>query len=451
MLGWSEADVVAFFESGGQTRPRLAALFIHTVADLHVEHKANAAWLERLPDGSGSSMVPGSVLLCCGDLATSPDTLRSSFRRMRRAYEYVFFTPGNHDVWVTCKSAPDSLAKYRNILQMCSDEGVHTRPVRLRPPSGVMPSVWIVPLASWHHASWDREPPLQPPPGMALAIEPRARHASSDGACCVWPAPLEHGSAALAAAIDGLNDEPPPSPPVAAPPTPTQRPPLSSPCAFAEALAAITVERTSAAAANTPQPVVLSLSHMLPRQELLPVKRHLFMPTLHEIVGSDYLASRVATLRPDMHCFGHTHFAWVSHFAWELNPPGFLLALLLAPCLPRLSVLSWLAQRCSDSNPTLEPACGIRTRRWTMTFDTSLGRSPLRRNRRGACRTRSTRRRARRGCRCLSGATARASAPTRPNATSPTSTSKRGATLVGTTQWPPTPLPFSALAGPWMR
>ena len=34
------------------------------------------------------------------------------------------------------------------------------------------------------------------------------------------------------------------------------------------------------------------------------------VPTLHEIVGSTFLRTRVETLRPDAHCFGHTHFAW---------------------------------------------------------------------------------------------------------------------------------------------
>jgi hypothetical protein len=108
----------------------------------------------------------------------------------------------------------------------------------------------------------------------------------------------------------------------------------------------------------------------LPRQELLPEKRHLFMPTLHEvcaprpcetasaraalfvrlwrrcefcahhmrrpspraaasqIVGSDLLRQRVERLRPGAHCFGHTHFAWdqtlddgTRYLSWPLGTP----------------------------------------------------------------------------------------------------------------------------------
>ena len=55
---------------------------------------------------------------------------------------------------------------------------------------------------------------------------------------------------------------------------------------------------------------VISFSHFLPRIELMPEKRFLYLPTLSKAVGSDYLKRRVEQLRPDMHVFGHTHFGW---------------------------------------------------------------------------------------------------------------------------------------------
>lgn len=60
---------------------------------------------------------------------------------------------------------------------------------------------------------------------------------------------------------------------------------------------------------------VVSFSHFLPRIELLPEKRYLYLPTLTKAVGSRFLGDRVRALQPDAHCFGHTHIAWDSTIA----------------------------------------------------------------------------------------------------------------------------------------
>ena len=55
---------------------------------------------------------------------------------------------------------------------------------------------------------------------------------------------------------------------------------------------------------------VLTFSHFLPTQAILPEKRFLFFPNLAKAVGSLPLEARVMELAPDVHVFGHTHFAW---------------------------------------------------------------------------------------------------------------------------------------------
>ena len=70
-------------------------------------------------------------------------------------------------------TAQDSFQKLQLILQLCQELGVHTTPARLG-------NLCIVPLLSWHHSSWDKEPDIQGVPHVsALSI--------ADYGACIWP------------------------------------------------------------------------------------------------------------------------------------------------------------------------------------------------------------------------------------------------------------------------
>ncbi len=70
-------------------------------------------------------------------------------------------------------TAEDSIQKLQLILQLCRDLGVHISPARLG-------NLCIVPLLSWHHSSWDKEPDIQGVPHVsALSI--------ADYGACTWP------------------------------------------------------------------------------------------------------------------------------------------------------------------------------------------------------------------------------------------------------------------------
>lgn len=70
-------------------------------------------------------------------------------------------------------TAQDSFQKLQLILQLCQELGIHTTPARLG-------NLCIVPLLSWHHSSWDKEPDIQGVPHVsALSI--------ADYGACIWP------------------------------------------------------------------------------------------------------------------------------------------------------------------------------------------------------------------------------------------------------------------------
>ena len=192
----------------------------------------------------------------------------------------VFFTPGNHELWTERRAstpAADSVAKLDDVLLLCASLGVRTAPALVGAGPGATP-VWVVPLLSWYHASFDTEPALDViavPPSHAIMTDFRA---------CRWPPGVDPRSDDVARLLDARND------------------------AAAAAWPPALLDALGAAPSARAHPVV-TFSHFLPRLELCPEKRFLFFPNLPQAVGSTFLGERVAALAPAMHVFGHTHFA----------------------------------------------------------------------------------------------------------------------------------------------
>ncbi|KAI8102062.1 hypothetical protein M9434_007121 [Picochlorum sp. BPE23] len=251
---------------------------VFAISDVHTDYKENLAWIEShcqevrgLDHGQSTSQEEEErVLIVAGDVSDDLDIFRTTFEHLVSAYHHVFFVTGNHELWVRKKDRTryDSLGKLREIVRICDDLGVKTRPTK------VSEQVWIVPMWSWYHASWDKEPDI---PG-AYPIE----RVMMDFHACDWssqPHIRASGDDSLAAYFDGMNGR-----------------------EYAEALDQIKRDRLESGV------FVVSFSHFLPHQELLPEKRWLFYPNLAKAAGSDYLARRVEELQPDCHVYGHTHF-----------------------------------------------------------------------------------------------------------------------------------------------
>ena len=314
---------------------------VFVMSDIHTDFPENMSWCASLSD---VAFARDAVILG-GDVSDDLRVLETTLRLFKRKFRHVFFTPGNHDLWIKGKGKEkseeqrgdetttirDSLAKLEAVLSLCETCGVRTKPFLLLPSDGddggddgdiddidnidvtetgtgtETGGVWIVPVLAWHHASFDYEPDIPP----SVKVVPPPERVMSDFRLCVWPSPLDPGDASVAIALDAMNDT------------------RQEWGIFLHKL-----QHGTLAERESP---ILSFSHFLPRLELCPEKRMLFYPNLPKAVGSDFILRRIETLRTHgldefgsgeggvkvgvakasakaerehLHVFGHTHFGW---------------------------------------------------------------------------------------------------------------------------------------------
>lgn len=149
-----------------------AAMRIFAVSDIHTDHKQNLLWVRQLLgqcDDSGAQKYSRltDVIIVAGDVTHKLDLFRETFELFVSVFAHVFWCPGNHDLYLTRddRKREDSLAKLERLFALCAQIGVHTRPARLvcESSAGVLQDaagVWIVPVLSWHHSSFDTEPDI---------------------------------------------------------------------------------------------------------------------------------------------------------------------------------------------------------------------------------------------------------------------------------------------------
>mgnify|MGYP006144851261 CR=1 FL=1 len=158
----------------------------------------------------------------------------------------------------------------------------HTRPGVATAPEYACGAI-VAPIYSWYHAEWDKDPEIIGWEGI-----PAGDQCLMDFFVCEWPSPLSKRDDSLARHFDRMNDQP-------------------THCSVG---ASSLEERIHTLRDAHPGAPLITCSHFVPRTELNPEKRFLFFPSLAKACGSDYLARRIATLRPAVHVFGHTHFGW---------------------------------------------------------------------------------------------------------------------------------------------
>ncbi|CAJ1398309.1 unnamed protein product [Effrenium voratum] len=259
-------------------------LRIFLVSDLHVDYKQNKEWVQQCIDNL--SHEHGGVnyydcLLLPGDLCTGAGLFEEVMRKLTQAFHLVCFCFGNHEVWTReNEAAKDSLAKLEQIHRLCKELHVYTSPVRIK---SAEETIILLPLWSWYHSSWDREPDL--PVELQPPMDPQQR--ISDFRLCKW-GDLE-GAPGFTFGPKGIT-----SPHLA-----------EHFAARNEAWIQAVLELQAEEGGE-----ILSYSHFCPRQELILEKRFTYDQHVPKISGSDLLEEQIRRIKPTCHAFGHTHVGW---------------------------------------------------------------------------------------------------------------------------------------------
>lgn len=197
-------------------------------------------------EGLSKSAYRNDVLLVAGDIADRLEVVTDTLELLRERFFMVFYMIGNHELWVRDGVAGNSLEKLDRIIELCDRLDVHTSPARAG-------KVWIVPLFSWYEADFDSD---QTADEATLA-------GWADFFFCKWP-----------------NS-------------------IGSVCEYFTELNAPRIRRYDGE--------VISLSHFLPRRDLLPDTHMLRFKGLPQVAGCTRLETQIRELGSIVHVFGHSH------------------------------------------------------------------------------------------------------------------------------------------------
>ena len=148
---------------------------IFAISDIHVDYAAN---MNRVLGLSSFDFVD-DLLIVAGDVSDSLTRLERVFSALKSKFAEVVFVPGNHELWIRNDEFPSSIEKFFAVLECCDNQGIHYKPVQFGSKNGV----WIVPLFSWYRSDPDDLNTLF----MAKEGEDNRRFRWGDDRFCRWP------------------------------------------------------------------------------------------------------------------------------------------------------------------------------------------------------------------------------------------------------------------------
>ena len=97
---------------------------LYACSDIHTDFDENLKWVKDLPLDD----YEGTAVIVAGDVSDDLARLEKTLLLFTERYEHVFFTPGNHELWVRKGGHADSVQKLKAVLALCDTLGVHTSP-----------------------------------------------------------------------------------------------------------------------------------------------------------------------------------------------------------------------------------------------------------------------------------------------------------------------------------
>ncbi|NER23254.1 MAG: metallophosphoesterase [Symploca sp. SIO1C2] len=110
---------------------------LYAISDIHTDFIDNFNLIKKIGN------YPHDSLIIAGDISDNLDIINKTFDLLQNKFKYVFYTPGNHELW-TRNYRYSSLHKLDTIINLCSSRGIITKPHKFQ-------AHWIIPLFSWYH------------------------------------------------------------------------------------------------------------------------------------------------------------------------------------------------------------------------------------------------------------------------------------------------------------
>src|SRR5262249_61643601 len=95
---------------------------IYCTSDLHADFGENWSLLEKLPD----CQYQADTLIVAGDIADRADRIERTLELLRSRFGQVFYTPGNHELWVR-RDWRGSVEKMEQLMTICGRVDKRTR------------------------------------------------------------------------------------------------------------------------------------------------------------------------------------------------------------------------------------------------------------------------------------------------------------------------------------
>lgn len=290
---------------------------------MHADSEKSLRWVETHCKPSHSKQEGKndeeifSIFIIPGDIGSQVESIRRVFVHLLAHYDAVCYVPGNHEAWTIGSAthadengnflpAKDSVMKLIEINKLAREVGVIIGPLAVQYDD--VRALFLFPMWSWYHSSFDTEPEIQNPLYLKAEEALPFERKWGDFRMCKWPENViashmygqlnlkNEADLAIAEAFGHLNEH-------------FLHPSVSKREEEEERFTSPLIEDfyKSRPQLDPSRHTILSFSHFVPREELTPEKRFLLEPQLSKVIGSNVLEAQIRRLKPHVHLFGHTH------------------------------------------------------------------------------------------------------------------------------------------------